>query len=349
MSYNNYYNNNYSSYSLYQGAQPIVYRTTRFKSKLEATWAIFFDQHNLEWQYESQLGEKYIVDFYLPDVFLEGHQTKGVFMETKSAGAWGDPRERNEIIRKAVSIIEKYGNHPFIIVLNQPGYHNDLTNPIYEISINEKGEPCVTKYEYFTLYKTGNIFKFTRLQHIPKQLANDARVNLEAKLNDFRTEYTQVKAASVRNAMKDAYEEEWTSKKLAKIERAKEIELHVEEYWEKNIKEFWTLEEFADAMSIKRWTPAYVKDGSYYSRNEMRDEYILWDGSIMVYNTELDTYEPSPRLKMVQKDLNKFIKLKSTLPRQTKIATPNNVQSLRRTNEAIEYEEYNLVFSIYYY
>lgn len=52
--------------------QPIEtsYKGFLFRSRLEARWAVFFDELGIEWQYETEgfeiNGEKYLPDFYLP-------------------------------------------------------------------------------------------------------------------------------------------------------------------------------------------------------------------------------------------------------------------------------------------
>lgn len=50
------------------------YKGYRFRSRLEARWAVFFDSLNLTWRYEPQgfvLGGKaYLPDFWLPDLKL---------------------------------------------------------------------------------------------------------------------------------------------------------------------------------------------------------------------------------------------------------------------------------------
>ncbi|WP_433460636.1 hypothetical protein [Micromonospora sp. CA-248212] len=48
------------------------YAGCRFRSRLEARWAVFFDHLNIEWQYETEgytlsTGDRYLPDFYLPD------------------------------------------------------------------------------------------------------------------------------------------------------------------------------------------------------------------------------------------------------------------------------------------
>ena len=50
-----------------------VYKGYRFRSRLEARWAVFFDALGLEWEYEKEgydLGDEglYLPDFYLPSI-----------------------------------------------------------------------------------------------------------------------------------------------------------------------------------------------------------------------------------------------------------------------------------------
>ena len=59
--------------------QPIetMYRGFRFRSRLEARWAVFLDAAEIPWQYEVEGydlgGVKYLPDFWLPrdETFLE--------------------------------------------------------------------------------------------------------------------------------------------------------------------------------------------------------------------------------------------------------------------------------------
>ena len=48
-----------------------IYNGLRFRSRLEARWAVFFDAANIKYEYEPDgfefNGEKYLPDFYLPD------------------------------------------------------------------------------------------------------------------------------------------------------------------------------------------------------------------------------------------------------------------------------------------
>ena len=68
------------------------YRGYRFRSRLEARWAVFFDAARIPYQYEPegfQLsdGTLYLPDFYLPTVNLRSTKPgKGMYAEVKGAG-----------------------------------------------------------------------------------------------------------------------------------------------------------------------------------------------------------------------------------------------------------------------
>lgn len=78
-------------------ARPTVYKGKRMRSRLEATWAAFFDRHQMGWKYEprafaSELGQ------YLPDFYVVGSEG-GAYVEVK--GVLPDAaavRRRMEII-----------------------------------------------------------------------------------------------------------------------------------------------------------------------------------------------------------------------------------------------------------
>lgn len=52
-----------------------IYKGYRFRSRLEARWAVFFDALGISWEYEMEgfelsTGERYLPDFYLPEANL---------------------------------------------------------------------------------------------------------------------------------------------------------------------------------------------------------------------------------------------------------------------------------------
>ncbi|MBM4140452.1 MAG: hypothetical protein FJ242_03010 [Nitrospira sp.] len=69
-----------------------IYKGYRFRSRLEARWAVFFDALNIPYQYEVEgfkmaNGDKYLPDFLLPKVpFLFAEEPKTIFFEVKHLG-----------------------------------------------------------------------------------------------------------------------------------------------------------------------------------------------------------------------------------------------------------------------
>src|SRR5258707_1305831 len=72
--------------------QPIEtnYRGYRFRSRLEARWAVFFDALHIVWDYETQGFELAGGERYLPDFFLPGLESEsGMYVEVKPDGSRG--------------------------------------------------------------------------------------------------------------------------------------------------------------------------------------------------------------------------------------------------------------------
>lgn len=72
----------------FENVQPIetVWRGYRFRSRLEARWAVYFDSLGLRWEYEAEgfdLGPagRYLPDFWLPKF------NGGLFVECKPSGS----------------------------------------------------------------------------------------------------------------------------------------------------------------------------------------------------------------------------------------------------------------------
>lgn len=74
------------------------YRGYRFRSRIEARWAVFFDALSIRWEYEKEgfeCGEagRYLPDFYLPDVNLRTTGGgPGLWVEVKG----GEVSDRDE-------------------------------------------------------------------------------------------------------------------------------------------------------------------------------------------------------------------------------------------------------------
>lgn len=64
-----------------------VYRGYRFRSRLEARWAVFFNEIGIKWEYEPEGYHLSDGSMYLPDFWLPGfHLKHGVFVEVKPNG-----------------------------------------------------------------------------------------------------------------------------------------------------------------------------------------------------------------------------------------------------------------------
>lgn len=73
------------------------YRGYRFRSRLEARWAVFFDELGLRWEYEREgyhLGEIH----YLPDFWLPGFE---LFVEVKGSEFTGAEMEKCRLLADA--------------------------------------------------------------------------------------------------------------------------------------------------------------------------------------------------------------------------------------------------------
>lgn len=63
------------------------YRGHRFRSRLEARWAVFFDFCGIRWEYEPEGFELSDGSWYLPDFWLPRfHGSDGIYVEVKPTG-----------------------------------------------------------------------------------------------------------------------------------------------------------------------------------------------------------------------------------------------------------------------
>lgn len=87
------------------------YNGYRFRSRLEARWAVFFDTAKIKYEYEPEGyeladNERYLPDFYLPD--------EDIFVEVKA------PRENAFFeIKKAIKFVRS-ADKPLLILSNLP-------------------------------------------------------------------------------------------------------------------------------------------------------------------------------------------------------------------------------------
>ena len=97
-----------------------VYNGYRFRSRLEARWAVFFDSLGIKWVYEPEGidigGTYYLPDFYLPDC-KQFFEVKGVMTEL-------DMNKVNALISAGYSVTIGYDDGKFVACDNW-SYPND--------------------------------------------------------------------------------------------------------------------------------------------------------------------------------------------------------------------------------
>jgi hypothetical protein len=85
------------------------YAGCRFRSRLEARWAVFFDALHIEWQYEVEGyvlpdGTRYLPDFWLPNL--------GVLIEVKGEDPTREEIEKARLIAESVHPIAIFSGPP---------------------------------------------------------------------------------------------------------------------------------------------------------------------------------------------------------------------------------------------
>jgi len=98
------------------GAIETVFDGYRFRSRLEARWAVFFKTAGIRYIYEPECfrlpsGKLYLPDFYLPEVNMRTTEDKGgIYVEVKpsrpNSDEWDYLFELSRIIGKNVLLIE---------------------------------------------------------------------------------------------------------------------------------------------------------------------------------------------------------------------------------------------------
>ena len=97
------------------------YRGYRFRSRLEARWAVFFDAAKIEWEYEREGFElpsgRYLPDFWLPTRHIEEYPDAGTWVDIKPR-QWADERES---LLKRMEELTIASKHTSMIFSGDPG------------------------------------------------------------------------------------------------------------------------------------------------------------------------------------------------------------------------------------
>jgi hypothetical protein len=105
------------------------YKGYRFRSRLEARWAVFFDALGIEWEYEKEGFNLGNAGWYLPDFWLP---TYGVFVEIKPSDMSAYEHSRVLALR---------GQAPVILLCGEPGkYQSYDYGDLYTTTCADLGE-----------------------------------------------------------------------------------------------------------------------------------------------------------------------------------------------------------------
>lgn len=98
------------------------YRGYRFRSRLEARWAVFFSYLFLQWEYEPEgfnLGEGV---YYLPDFRIRSKQGFVTWYEVKPQGVTSDPKFDLFNSRKSAEVVALIDKYPEFCVTGEEAH-----------------------------------------------------------------------------------------------------------------------------------------------------------------------------------------------------------------------------------
>lgn len=111
------------------------YRGIVFRSRLEARWAVFFDQLGIEWQYEPQGFEK-DGDRYLPDFRLS----------CKGGDVWAEVKGDRDYVQNNLGRLSRWFSGTPILPASKMIFLGDIPFGVgallvFAVGCNSKGEP----------------------------------------------------------------------------------------------------------------------------------------------------------------------------------------------------------------
>jgi hypothetical protein len=131
------------------------YKGLRFRSRLEARWAVFFDAMNYEWRYEEEGFELHAFNEiirYLPDFHLLNRKYPGIYIEVKGSDDKIDQDKFSKMLDFGGILPhgqDNYDGQNGLIILGEiPNQdHGFVCHPIYQ---HHKG--IQQNWIYFTTY-----------------------------------------------------------------------------------------------------------------------------------------------------------------------------------------------------
>ncbi len=137
-----------------------IYNGYRFRSRLEARWAVFFDKLNITYKYEHEGfdldGKWYLPDFYLPDY--------SYWIEIKPERPNGEEREKairvcihtqQEVLLFAGDVwhdVKGYGFHPF------PSDKKEAKEIVKMAELDDNPECWISKDEFININSDKTLF-----------------------------------------------------------------------------------------------------------------------------------------------------------------------------------------------
>lgn len=121
----------------------------RFRSRLEARWAVFFDRMGLRWDYELEgwqgNGLSYLPDFWLPELSMWA-EVKPQHLVASAAGCFPDPQDRL-IVAKAHMLAEG-SRYPVAILTGAPAYglYFQTETPVLDMGWRGEMSPYLMVY-----------------------------------------------------------------------------------------------------------------------------------------------------------------------------------------------------------
>ena len=140
------------------------YKGYRFRSRLEARWAIFFDKLSIDWEYEFEgytlaAGDGYLPDFYLPTF------NGGLFCEVKPReGDFSKARRFCVDTKKDIWLCDGVPDfRPYIVCTVRDGVYEEYTglpnfnqaygeNRMYGFECISPGEQIFDDYSEYDFY-----------------------------------------------------------------------------------------------------------------------------------------------------------------------------------------------------
>lgn len=121
------------------------YAGCRFRSRLEARWAVFFDTLGIQWEYEPQgyenyYGQRYLPDFYLPELHAWNTDrdpgARGIFVEVK-----GSDQQASEDYRALLANMVDYSGpmHQGLLLLGPVPRVDDTSGVTHPLLAWHKG------------------------------------------------------------------------------------------------------------------------------------------------------------------------------------------------------------------